>query len=139
MTRTAETSPVTQGYLEALAVTGRPIGDAKKPAGQENLYPYGVLYTSLSRSGGDLVEPHEDGLHRLQVTVVGLTRASVDGLCDLVLPVLVDKSTSIDDHLVVWTEVIPTPPTQRDEDVKPAAFSRAVVVNAYITPASSGS
>lgn len=139
MTVTAVSSPITDAYLDALAATDRPVGDAQKPTGHQQLYPYCVFYGATVRMEGSLVDPHEDGLHRLQATVVGLTRKSVDYLCDLVAPILLDKTTAIDGHAVVWTESLPSPATQRDDDATPPVFWRAVVVNALITPDSSGS
>lgn len=134
MSDVALSTPVTDAYLAALAATGRPIGDAKKPAGQANLYPYGILYVGVVRAEGTLVDPNESGLHRLQLTIVGLTRASVDDLRDLARPILLDRDVDIDGHAVVWSELLPSPSMERDDDVKPPIFWAAEVVNVLVTP-----
>lgn len=134
MSDVALSSPVTAAYLAALEATGRPIGDAKKPPGQTNLYPYGILYTGVVRAEGTLVEPNETGLHRLQLTVVGLTREGVDDLRDLARPILLDRDIVIDGYAVVWAELLPSPAIDRDDDVKPPVFSAAEIVNVLVTP-----
>ena len=134
MSDVAVTSPITAAYLDALADIGRPVGDAQKPTGQANLYPYAILYVSVTRLQGTLVDPHEDGLHRLQVTSVGLTRASVEHLRDQVRPVLLDKETVIDGHAVAWTELVTSQPVARDDDVTPAVFYAVDIVNVLVTP-----
>ena len=136
MSDVAITSPITAAYLDALEVIGRPVGDAQKPTGQPHLYPYAILYVGVTRMQGTLVDPHEDGLHRLQVTSVGLTRASVEDLRDQVRPVLLDVSTVIDGHAVVFTELVTSQPVTRDDSVTPAVFYGVDVVNALITPTS---
>lgn len=129
-------SPVTAAYLAALEDLGRPIGDAQKPPGQPHLYPYGILYVGTTRAQGTLVAPYEDGLHRLQVTSVGLSRASVEALRDLVRPVLLDKATSIDGYVVVSAELVTSQPVTRDDDVTPAVFYGIDVCNVLVTPTS---
>ena len=136
MSVVATSSAVTAAYLAALEDTGRPIGDGKKPPGQEHLYPYAILYTGTTRMQGTLVDPHEDGLHRLQVTSVGMTRESAEHLRDLVRPILLDVTVAIDGYGVVWTELVTSQPVTRDDDVTPAVFYAVDVVNALITPSS---
>ena len=134
MSDVAVSSPVTEAYLDELATaTGRPIGDHRKPPGQENIYPYGVLRVDTPRTEGTLVDPNEDGLHRLQVSCIGLTRDSAEHLRDLARAVLHDRSVVIDGHAVVWTESAGST-FFRDEDVKPPVFEAVVVVNVLVTP-----
>lgn len=134
MTDVAISTPVTEAYLTALEATGRPIGDAAKPPGQANLYPYGVLYVGTVLMQGTLVDPKEDGLHRVQVTSVGITRQSVEYLRDLVRPILLDVSVDIDGYVVVWTELVNSQPVVREDEVKPVVFSGVDVVNVFVTP-----
>lgn len=134
MTDVAVSTPITEAYLSALEATGRPIGDAAKPPGQANLYPYGVLYVGTVLIQGSLVEPNEDGLHRVQVTSVGITRASVEYLRDQIRAVLLDVSVDIDGYAVVWTELVNSQPVVREEEVKPVVFSGVDVVNVFVTP-----
>lgn len=136
MSDVAVSSPVTQAYLEALEATGRPVGDARKPSGP-NLYPYAVLFVGTARMQGSLTDPHEDGLHRLQVSSVGLTRESVDALRDQVRPILLGRTVDIDGHKVVWTELVTSLPVTRDDDVTPAVFTAVDIVNVLVTPAGS--
>lgn len=139
MTYVAPVSPVTDAYLAALEATNRPIGDARKPAGQEHLYPYSILYVGTPDLRGDLVNPKEDGLHRLQVTTVGLTRQSVEAQRDAARRVLHDRSVEIDGHAVVWTEHAGSPEVTRDDDVKPPVFTAVEIANVFVTPIAGGS
>lgn len=143
MSEVAVSTPVTDAYLAALRELGRPIGDAVRPAAPNpppsSFYPYGVLYTGVVRLEGTLVDPHEDGLHRIQVTSIGRDRVGAEWLRDLVRPVLLDTSVDIDGHAVVWTELVSSVPITRDDDVSPPLFYAVDVVNALITPTASGS
>lgn len=130
----AQVSPVTTAYLDALRAVGRPIGDGRKPDGQAHLYPYGVLYVGTTDLRGDLLNPKEDGFHRLQVTTVGLTRESVEALRDDLRSVLHDRTVDIDGHAVVWTEHAGGQEVNRDDDVTPAVFYGVDVANVYVTP-----
>lgn len=134
MTRVAESKPVTDAYLVALEATDRPIGDAKKPKGQAELYPYGILYAGTARLDGSALEPFEDGLHRLQLTSVGLTRESVEWLRDRGRTILLDRSITIDGHRVTWAELVTSLPVERDDDVDPSVFRGVDVVNVFVTP-----
>lgn len=137
MSDVALSSPVTDAYLVALeAGTGRPIGDAQKPPGQPNLYPYGVVYAGTVRLRGDAVHHIEDGHHRLQLTSVGMTRKSVEHLRDLARPILLDRDTVIDGYAVVWAELVVSRQVERDDDVKPAVFYGVDIVDVYVTPTS---
>lgn len=136
MTVVAESKPVTDAYLAVLASrTSRPIGDAAKPKGQENLYPYAILYAGTERIEGSAVNPFEDGLHRLQLTSVGLTRESVEALRDSGRRVLLDRSVPIDGHRVTWAELVTAQQVTRDDDAKPPVFYGVDVVNVLVTPA----
>lgn len=134
MTDVAQVSPVTDGYLAALRTTGRPVGDARKPDGQPNLYPYGVLYVGTVDLRGTLVDPKEDGLHRVQVTTVGLTRQSVEALRDAFRAVLHDVNVDIDGYSVVWTEHAGGQDVNRDDDTPQTLFYAVDAVNVYVTP-----
>lgn len=138
MSTIVQTSPVTAAYLAELADrTGRPVGDAAKPTGIEGLYPYVVLHVGTVRTDGDIVHPHQDGLHRVQATCVGLTRKSVEWLRDRCREVLADKSVVIDGYVIVWTESAGSPPVFReDEPTPPVTFSAVEVRNVYVTPTS---
>ena len=140
MTVVAKSKPVTDAYLVALeAGTERPIGDAIKPKGQPELYPYGILYAGTERVEGSAVDPFEDGLHRLQLTSVGMTRASVESLRDKARTVLLDRSVPIDGHRVTWAELVVSQPVTRDDDVKPPVFHGVDIVNVFVTPVTGGS
>lgn len=136
--RVAPSKPITDAYLVALKTLGREVGDAAKPPSPANppssFYPYFVLYTGISRLQGSAEQSKEDGLHRLQVTTVGKTRAGVDDYRHQARTILLDIDTSIDGHAVVWTELIAAQPVARDDDVKPPLFFAVDVVNALITP-----
>lgn len=144
MSVVAVSSPVTAAYLQALKDIGDfPIGLAAAPPKPTptpaTFFPYAVLYVGTTLMQGTYVDPHEDGLYRLQVTSFGKTPQSAEHLRDLVRPVLLDVSIDIDGFAVVWTELTNSQPIFRDDDVKPAIFSAVDVVNALITPANSGS
>lgn len=135
MTAVAQVSPVTTAYLAALRALGRPVGDARKPDGQPNLYPYGVLYVGTADLRGTLVDPKEDGLHRIQVTTVGTTREGVEDLRDQFRSVLHDVNVDIDGHAVVWTEHVAGQEVARDDDITERTIFYAVdAVNVYVTP-----
>lgn len=134
MSDVAVSSPITDAVLAALEDTDRPVGDGRKPTGQANLYPYCVLYAGTTRMQGTLVDPNEDGLHRIQVTSVGLTRESAEYLRDLVRPILLGRELAIDGHAVVWSELVTSQPVARDDDVTPAVFYAIDVVNLLVTP-----
>lgn len=134
MTEVAQVSPVTAAYLAALRTTGRPVGDARKPDGQPNLYPYGVLYVGTVDLRGTLVDPKEDGLHRVQVTTVGMTRASAEALRDDFRRILHDVTVDIDGYSIVWTEHAAGQDVTRDDDVTPSVFYAVDAVNVYATP-----
>lgn len=143
MSDVATSSAVTDAYLTALRTLGRPVGDAVKPPSPnpapKSFYPYGVLYVGTVRLEGTYVDPYEDGLHRLQVTSVGLDRAGAESLRDQVRPILLDGTIDINGHAAVWAELVSSLPIVRDDDVTPALFYAVDVVNVLVTPASSGS
>lgn len=145
MSDVAVSSPVTEAYLTALREIGRPIGDGEIPDGWQAgkppviFYPYGVLYVGTTLMQGSLVDPKEDGLHRLQVTSVGKDRAGTEWLRDRVRPILLDTTVQIDGYAVVWTELVTSQPILRDDDVTPPLFYAVDVVNALVTPAQPGS
>lgn len=149
MTVVAESLAVTDAYLAALRAIAHPaggtvqIGDVVKPESPakppRSFYPYAVLHVGTSRLDGSLLDPKEDGLHRVQVTCVGLDRRGAEWLRDRAREVLCDPSVSIDDHAVNWTEMLPNPPTFREDDVSPPVFTAVCVANVYVTPTSSGS
>lgn len=144
MSDVAEVTPVTAALLVALKTIGRPIGDARKPSSPNkppaSFYPYAILYVGTSLLDGNFVHPHEDGVHRAQVTSVGLTRDSVDWMRDRAREVLLGTDLEIDGHAVVWAELSDgSQPVSRDDDVTPSVFYAPDVFRLYVTPASSGS
>lgn len=142
MSDVAVSSPVTEAYLEALTDAGLRIGDGIIPDGWErtkvpaSMYPYGVLYVGTTLMQGTLVNPKEDGLHRVQVTSVGRTRESTEWLRDRVRPVLLNMTLEGDGVACVWTELVNSQPVIRDDDVTPAVFFAVDVANALWTPQS---
>lgn len=126
-------SPVAAAYVTALEAIGRPVGLGKKPSGP-NLYPYAIVYPGVTDTDGTLLAPSEDGLHRIQVTCVGLTAESALALRDAARNVLRDRSVPIEGHKVVRVEHAGSPPLSRDDDVTPNVFTAVEVANAYITP-----
>lgn len=147
MTNVAQTAPVTAGVLAALrSITGRPIGDADKPAHHDaepaSMFPYAIVFVGTTALDGSLADPKEDGVHRVQVTCVGRLRESAETMRDRCRSILLDLVTAIDidDHDVVWTELVTDPPTFReDEEGRPATFTAITVVNLCVTPVASGS
>lgn len=142
MSIVAVSSPVTAAYLAAFADAGLRIGDAEVPDGwthekpPASMYPYGVLYVGTTLMQGTLVNPHEDGLHRVQVTSVGRTRESAEWLRDQVRPILLDMTLEADAVACVSTELVSSQPVSRDTDVTPSVFFAVDVVNALWTPTS---
>lgn len=144
MTRVAETVPVTEAVLEAVGEIPNPagglvqVGDAARPPSPAKppvaFFPYAVVYTAPVLVDGSLGEPKVDGLHRVQVTCVGRDRRGAEWLADEVRGVLVHLY--VDGHKVVSTDVLPSPPIFRDDDVSPPLFVAAVVVNVYVAPIS---
>jgi hypothetical protein len=143
----AVASPITDAVIDAVHAISNPaggviqVGDAIRPAAPERpprgFYPYAVVYAGIVRTEGTLVDPHEDGVHRVQVTCVGLDRAGAEWLRDEVRQILLDKTAlDVDGHVVVWTESAGEPSVFRDEDVKPALFVAPIVVNIKVTPTS---
>lgn len=126
-------SSIAAAYVSALEAIGRPVGLGKKPSGP-NLYPYAVVYSGITDTDGSLLAPDEDGLHRIQVTCVGLTAESALALRDAARAVLCDRSVVIPGRKVVRTEHAGSPPIYRDEDVTPNVFSAVEVRNIYVTP-----
>ena len=143
MSDVAVSAPVTAGYLAALKDLGFQVGDGERPPGPAkppaSFYPYAVLYTGTARMEGTLVQPHEDGVHRLQVSCVGLDRKGAEYLRDLARAVLLNTDIEIEGHAIVWTELVVSRPIFRDDDVTPHLFNAVDIVHAYITPAPSGS
>lgn len=146
MTIVAPTSPVTDGVLAALRTIGPLIGDAEKPAHHDNepasMFPYAIVYVGTPRLDGSLVDPKEDGLHRVQVTCVGRLRDSAEVLRDACRAILCDTTAvDLEDHAVVWTELAGDPPTFREDALgsKPALYTAITVVNLFVTPLTSGS
>lgn len=130
--------PVTVDAIRLVKTLGRPTGDAETPDGPTpppaSFYPYAVIYAGTVRMQGSLLDPKEDGLHRVQVTCVGKTRASAESLRDDALALLLDPDAwTIDGHAVVWTEHAGSPNTFRDDDVKPVLFSAVGVANVMVT------
>jgi hypothetical protein len=137
----AISSPVTDAVLTAVRTLGRPVGDAVRPAGPTpaptSFYPYAVVYVGTTRIEGSLVHPKEDGLHRVQITCVGLTRQAAEALRDDVRALLLEvDSLDIDGYVVVWTEHAGSPEVRRDDDTPPSVFSAVTVVNVFVTPIS---
>jgi hypothetical protein len=127
----ATSSPVTSAVLAALGDIGPPIGDAQAPPGGGQLY--GIVRTSIVRSEGTLVDPHESGLHRVEFTAVGLDRAGVEWLLDEARDVLLGGLT-LEDHAVAWSEPAGGQPPRPDYDVDPAPIFGVVVVNLFVSP-----
>lgn len=143
MTDVAEVSPVTAAYLSALRALGWQIGDGEKPPAPAkppaSFYPYAVLTVGTVMVDGSAVHPKEDGLHRLELAYVGRTREGVEVLRDAARRVLLSPSTEIEDHAVVWTDMVNGLPVSRDTSVTPVLFSALDVVNVFVTPRPSGS
>jgi hypothetical protein len=145
VTDVAISSPVTEAALALLrSTTGAPIGDAIRPEAPAkppaSFYPYGVLYVGTTDLRGTLVAPKEDGLHRLQVSCVGRTRAGAESLRDQARETLLDVTAwDIDGYAVASTEHAGSPQIFRDDDVSPALFNAITVVNVLVTPDGSGS
>lgn len=146
MTVVAESSPVVDAVLAAVASIANPaggtiqVGDGVKPPSPATppaaFYPYAVVYGGLVRTAGTLVDPHEDGLHRIQVTCVGKDRAGAEWLRDRVREVLLQPNElAIDGYAATWAESAGDPATFRDDDVTPPVFVAATVANIHATPA----
>lgn len=145
----AVSTPITEAYLSALSDIDHPaggkvkIGDATRPDGPQpgpkSFYPYGVLYVGTTVMQGTLVQPREDGLHRVQVTSIGLDRAGAEWLRDQVRPILLDTTVDIDGYAVVYSALVTSMPVTRDTDVTPHLFYAVDVVNVFATPAETGS
>lgn len=141
MSVVAVSSPVTEAYLAALElIVPNRVGDGVKPPSPSNppasFFPYCVLYVGTTLMQGTLVNPKEDGLHRVQVTSVGRTRESAEWLRDQVRPVLLDMTLEGVGVSCVWTELVNSQPIQRDDDVTPALFYVVDVANSLWTPQS---
>jgi hypothetical protein len=144
VTAVAVTSPVTDAALRLVRSLDRPVGDAARPPGPTpapaSFYPYAVVYTGTPLLRGNLLNPKEDGLHRIHVAVVGRTRSSADALRDQIRELLCDVTAwSIDGHAVVNTEHADSPDIFRDDDVSPPLFNAVTVVNVWATPDGTGS
>lgn len=150
MTDVAQSFPVTEAVIDVLRTIENPgggdvqVGDAVKPVSPtpppRSFFPYAVVYSGVTRIQGSLVEPKEDGLHRIQVTSIGLDRGGAEWLRDQVRALLLDVTTlDIDGYTVVWTELVTSLPIARDDDVTPAQFYAVDVINLFTTPAAPGS
>lgn len=142
MSVVAVSSPVTEAYLTALAgiIPANRVGDGVKPPSPEpppaSFFPYLVLYVGTTLMQGTLIDPKEDGLHRVQVSSVGRSRESCEWLRDQVRPVLLDMTLTGDGVVCVSTELVTSQPIQRDDDIAPAVFLAVDVINCLWTPSS---
>lgn len=140
----ALSSPVTEAAIDALEaiVPGR-VGGGVKPASPEppprSFFPYCIVRTSIVRSEGSPPESKETGLHRVEVTSVGLDHAGAEWLVDQARTVLLDLTLPIDGHAVVWSEDAGGQGARPDFDVTPHRIFAVVVVNLFVSPASTGS
>lgn len=151
MSVVAETAPVTTAVVAALGSIPNPaggdvhVGDAKAPDGAGpkaplDFYPYAIVYAGVVDTAGTLIAPHEDALHRVQVTCVGRDRLGAEWLRDRCREILLDKTAlAIDGAAVVWTESAGEPLVTRDDDIAPSVFSAVIVVNLKVTPTGAGS
>lgn len=143
MSVVATSTPVTDALLVALRAIGRPVGDGVKPSSPNpppvSFYPYAVLYSGTVSMQGTLVDPNEDGVHRAQVTSIGRDRAGAEWMRDQVRTVLLDRTLDIDGHAVVWSELVTSQPTRRDDDVSPPVFYCVDIVDLLVTPTATGS
>lgn len=137
----ATSSPVTEGVLAALAtvIPSTRVGDGVKPPSPNpppaSFYPYLVVYTGLDLLDGNLLEPKEDGLHRVQVTSIGKDRIGAEWLRDQVREVLLDRdAVTITGHAVTWTELVTSQPIGRDDDVVPPLFFAVDIFHLFVTP-----
>lgn len=141
----ATSSPVADAYQSALeevlpaARIGRGVkSHAGKPPA--DYYPYAVLSVGTTLMSGTLVDPKEDGLHRVQVTCVGRKSESCEQLRDEVRPILLDTSIHIDGYVIVSTEAGSSPPPIRfDNTPEGTVFEAVTIVNVKVTPANTGS
>ena len=140
MTEIAVSSPVTEAVIAALeTIIPNRVGDGVRPPGPtpapNSFYPYAVVYSGTDRTDGNLLEAQEDGLHRIQVTSVSKDRVGVEWLRDRVRALLLDRDAlTMTDHAVVWTELVTSQPTGRDDDVTPPLFYAVDIVHLYVTP-----
>lgn len=147
MTVVAESSPVVDAVIAAVATISNPaggtiqVGDGMKPPSPTPppaaFYPYAIVYGGVTRTAGTLVDPHEDGLHRIQVTCIGKDRLGVEWLRDRVRDVLLNPNDlDIDGYAATWAESAGDPATFRDDDITPPVFVAVTVANLHVTPVS---
>lgn len=125
-----ETEPHTAGVLAALVATGRPIGDAKKPAGGEP--PYTVVYPGSGTRGGTIADPDADAALLYRIICVGWDRTGAQWMADRVAEAM--RSVVVPGRTVMRITLENDVGVDRDDDVAPALFVASPLWRVWTTP-----
>jgi hypothetical protein len=114
------------------------VGDAKAPAGYEQLLEAGKGYVVLypiagGRRSGTLEEPDRDGELIYQVTCVGVSRDQAEWLADQVLGLL--QGVEVQGYSVPRVALESDPGVRRNDEVSPPVYEATPRFRLMTTPA----
>jgi len=123
---------LTDAVLTQVRSGGRRVGDAHTPS--DNTRPYAVLWSLfVAEIDGPLNDSDADGWQHYQLTCVGDSRQSAQGLADE-LQVTVKAAYSVAGSVAGPVLIDAVLPVERDDDVQPPVYYQSFTFRIFITP-----
>lgn len=137
-----DTRKFTDAILVKLRANGEglDVGDSEAPLNRSPLFPYAVLYPTLSpeitEDGGTLRDPNAHRILEYQITSVGTTREQAQWCADRMRTALFATPLVVDGSFPWFIEIGALGEIERDDDLEPPLFYASESIAIPSSPAS---